>query len=97
MRLNAHRHWRPIISAGAYLGGANARPERVGALPGASANIDLYVGNFFGSNSNILRYDGNTGAFVTNFVPNDSFPLGAAFGPDGNFYATNSNTDGGGK
>ena len=57
----------------------------------ACAGIDLHVGNFF-ENGNILRDDGNTDVFVSNFVPDDSFPLGAAFGPDGNFYASNSNT-----
>src|SRR5581483_5907914 len=65
----------------------------IGITSGVCASRDLYVGNFFGNDSDILRYDGNTGAFVSNFVPGDSFPLGAAFGSDGNFYATNSNTD----
>jgi WD40 repeat protein len=54
---------------------------------------DLFVGNFFGSDSKILEYNATTGAFVGQFGPANSFPLGAAFGPDGNFYATNSNID----
>ena len=54
---------------------------------------DLFVGNFFGSDSKILEYNATTGAFIGQFGPANSFPLGAAFGPDGNFYATNSNID----
>ena len=69
----------------------------VWALPGTCAASELYVGNFFGDDSDVLRYDGNTGAFKSTFVPNGSggltFPLGASFGPDGNFYVTNSNND----
>ena len=41
----------------------------------------------------ILEYNATTGAFIGQFGPANSFPLGAAFGPDGNFYATNSNID----
>jgi len=54
---------------------------------------DLFVGNFFGDHSKILEYNATTGAFIGQFGPANSFPLGAAFGPDGNFYATNSNID----
>jgi outer membrane protein assembly factor BamB len=60
------------------------------------ANADLFVGNFFGSSSDVLRYNGRTGAIVSTFVPPGSgnlFPLGGAFGPDGNFYLSESNTD----
>ena len=60
------------------------------------AKADLFVGNFFGSSSDVLRYNGRTGAFVSIFVPPGSgnlFPLGGAFGPDGNFYFSESNTD----
>jgi streptogramin lyase len=60
------------------------------------AKADLFVGNFFGSSSDVLRYNGRTGAFVSTFVPPGSgnlFPLGGAFGPDGNFYLSESNTD----
>ncbi len=55
---------------------------------------DLFVGNFFGTGHlNILQYNGTTGAFVGQFGPVIGFPLGGAFGPDGNFYASNSDTD----
>ena len=66
-------------------------------LPSAGIASDLYVGNFFGDANVVLRYDGSTGAFKSTFVPFNSggltFPLGAAFGPDGSFYVTNSNND----
>jgi len=55
---------------------------------------DLFVGNFFGpGHENILQYNATTGAFIGQFGPAVSFPLGAGFGPDGNFYVTNSDTD----
>jgi DNA-binding beta-propeller fold protein YncE len=55
---------------------------------------DLFVGNFFGpGHENILEYNATTGAFIGQFGPAVSFPLGAGFGPDGNFYVTNSDTD----
>ena len=56
------------------------------------ADDDLFVGNFSGS-GDILEYNATSGAFIGTFGPAISFPLGGAFGPDGNFYATNSNTD----
>ena len=63
-------------------------------FPAICSADDLFVGNFFGSgHENILQYNGTTGAFVGQFGPNISFPLGGTFGPDGNFYATNSDTD----
>jgi hypothetical protein len=57
--------------------------------------VDLFVGNFFGDDSDVLKFDGTTGTFESVFVPFsvDSFPLGGAFGSDGNFYVSNSNTD----
>lgn len=59
----------------------------------ASASADLLVGNFFSPDLNVLRYS-NTGAFVGTFVPTGSgglsFPLGGTFGPDGNFYVSDS-------
>ena len=60
-----------------------------------AAPVDLFVGNFFGHDSDVLKYNGTTGAFESLFVPFsvDSFPLGAAFGADGNFYLSNSDTD----
>lgn len=54
---------------------------------------DLFVGNFFGSGSGILQYNGTTGAFIGLFGPSDGFPLGAAFGPGGTFFVSDSNTD----
>ena len=67
-------------------------------LPGVCAAADLYVGNFFGpGNEDVLRYNGSTGTFVSTFVPTGSgglsFPLGGAFGADGDFYVSNSDTD----
>src|SRR4051812_7701417 len=46
---------------------------------------DLLVGsdNFGGSLNGILRYDGNTGAFVGRFINIDR-PFSMAYGPDGN-------------
>jgi WD40 repeat protein len=68
-----------------------------GAFPETCSASDLFVGNFFGEDSDVLRYNGNTGAFESTFVPNNSgtltFPLGGAFGPDGNFYVSNSDND----
>jgi streptogramin lyase len=60
--------------------------------------LSRVVGNFFGSTiSDVLKYDGTTGAFQSVFVPNNSgtltFPLGGTFGPDGNFYVSNSDND----
>jgi DNA-binding beta-propeller fold protein YncE len=66
----------------------------VWGLPGTCFGDELFVGNFFGTDHpNILEYNATTGAFIGTFGPNISFPLGAAFGPDGNLYATNSDTD----
>ena len=64
-------------------------------LPSVSSATDLYVGNFFGNDSDVLKFNGTTGAFQSVFVPFsvDSFPLGGAFGADGNFYVSNSNTE----
>ena len=56
---------------------------------------DLLVGsdNFNGSLVGILRYDGNTGAFLGRFINIDR-PISMTYGPDGNLYvgsiATNS-------
>lgn len=63
------------------------------AFSSACLADDLFVGNFFGSDSKILQYNATTGAFIGQFGPAVSFPLGAGFGPDGNFYVTNSDTD----
>src|SRR5579885_1841371 len=62
-------------------------------LPGECRASSLYVGNFFGNQSDVLLYNGDTGAFIGTFVPHGSgsltFPLGGGFGPDGNFYVSN--------
>jgi DNA-binding beta-propeller fold protein YncE len=66
-------------------------------LPGECRASSLYVGNFFGNQSDVLLYNGDTGAFIGTFVPHGSgsltFPLGGGFGPDGNFYVSNSDND----
>jgi WD40 repeat protein len=63
-------------------------------FPGTCSGDELLVGNFFGpGHENILEYNATTGAFIGTFGPVISFPLGGAFGPDGNFYATNSDND----
>jgi hypothetical protein len=58
---------------------------------------DLLVGNFVSGDESVKRYNTITGTFVDNFVPNGSgglsFPLGGAFGPDGNLYVSNSDGD----
>jgi streptogramin lyase len=60
-----------------------------------AAPLDLIVGNFFGNDSGVLKFNGTTGAFesVVATFSQDSFPLGGAFGSDGNLYITDSNTD----
>uniref|UniRef100_Q01ZF5 NHL repeat containing protein n=1 Tax=Solibacter usitatus (strain Ellin6076) TaxID=234267 RepID=Q01ZF5_SOLUE len=67
------------------------------AFPIAGVASELFVGNFFGNASDVLRFNGSTGAFETVFVPNGSgtltFPLGAAFGADGSLYVSNSDND----
>ena len=66
----------------------------VWGFPGTCSGDELLVGNFFGSgHENILEYNATTGAFIGTFGPVISFPLGGTFGPDGNFYATNSDND----
>jgi len=47
---------------------------------------NLYVSSF-GTNQ-ILKYDGNTGAFIDDFVSGLSGPLGLDFGPNGNLYVS---------
>src|SRR5215467_6040675 len=70
----------------------------LGILPTiCAASEELFVGNFFGHDSDILLFNGSTGAFESVFVPFTpgvmTFPLGAAFASDGSFLATNSDTD----
>jgi len=53
----------------------------------------LYVGNRGATEDNILRYNGNTGAFIDEFVSGGSGglidPLDIVFGPDDNLYVSN--------
>jgi hypothetical protein len=53
---------------------------------------NLYV--IAADKSEVLRYDGRTGAFLGTFVPSGSgglgIPISMAFGPDGNLYVANS-------
>src|ERR1700683_3211290 len=46
-------------------------------------------------NNEVLKYDGTTGAFVSVFVSAGSgglsYPVGLAFGPDGNLYVCSVN------
>ena len=60
-------------------------------VPSAQA-VDLLVVSS-GTNQ-VLRYDGQTGAFIDAFVPAGSgglsVPFGVVFGPDGNIYASSS-------
>jgi glucose/arabinose dehydrogenase len=57
--------------------------------------LDLYVGQGT-DNSNVLRFDGATGAFKGVFVPSFAGGLhhvgGMVFGPDGNLYVVSQNT-----
>jgi len=53
---------------------------------------NLYVASF--STNEILKYDGNTGAFLgPPFVSGLGGPLGLVFGPDGNLYVSSFNDD----
>jgi WD40 repeat protein len=66
-------------------------------FPTTCTASELIVGNFFGNASDVLRFNGSTGAFEDVFIPHNSgtltFPLGGAFGADGNFYVSNSDND----
>src|SRR5262249_17022863 len=48
-------------------------------------------------NNAVLRYDGTTGAFIDEFIPEGSGglirPTGIQFGPDGNLYVVNLDDD----
>ena len=57
-------------------------------------------GNLYVSSANtdqVLRYNGNTGAFIDVFVSAGSgglaAPIGLVFGPDGNLYVTSGDTN----
>ena len=58
---------------------------------------NLYVSSRFSPNG-VLRYDGQTGAFVDVFVPSASgglgSPTGLVFGPDGNLYVSSNTPNG---
>jgi hypothetical protein len=80
------------------LGPTAALSGPVQAVYGPDGN--LYVTSI--GNGQILRYNGQTGAFMDAFVSGiahdssggfDVGPLGLAFGPDGNLYVTNDFTD----
>src|SRR5215831_7212847 len=52
---------------------------------------DVFVGSF-SDKPGIYEYT-TSGAFVGLFGPADTFPLGAAFGPGGSFFVSDSDTD----
>lgn len=62
---------------------------------GFGADGNLYVNSF--SNDEIIRYNGETGAFVDVFVSEEAMgldaPEGLIFGPDGNLYVSSSSGD----
>ena len=65
-----------------------------GLVVGPDGN--LYVANRF--HRSVLRYDGQTGAFIDAFVPSAAsggldIPIGLVFGPDGNLYVSSYGTD----
>src|SRR5436309_1697263 len=68
-------------------------------LPNVCSATDLYVGNFFGNDSDVLKFNGTKGAFMDVFVASGSGGLSGGrdvtFGADGNLYATSSGTTGG--
>jgi DNA-binding beta-propeller fold protein YncE len=55
-----------------------------------------YVSSSF--TNQVLRYNGTTGAFIDDFVPQASgdlfAPAGLVFGPDGNLYVSSSSNSG---
>ena len=63
-------------------------------VPSAQA-VDLLVVS--GGTNQVLRYDGQTGAFIDTFVPAGSgglsVPYGLVFGPDGNLYVSSSGSN----
>jgi hypothetical protein len=58
-------------------------------------DVDLYVASY--ASSEILRYDGDSGGFVDEFVESGSgglnWPGGLVFGPGGDLYLANVVTD----
>ena len=53
---------------------------------GTCAAADLFVGNFFGDDSDTLLCNGATGAFLNTFASPVEDAAGLKFGPDGNLY-----------
>jgi streptogramin lyase len=81
-------------------------PPGVGGLGSGCGDAPLGLlfgsdGNFYvasgGATDKVLRYDGQTGAFIDTFVANGSGgldqPGSLAFGPDGNLYVSSTETD----
>ena len=60
------------------------------SLLGKASASQLYIAS--GVTDSVIRYDGNTGAFIDAFVPSGSggldSPRGVIFGPDGNLYVS---------
>jgi hypothetical protein len=89
-------------STGAFLdvfvsAGSGGLDQPFGLTFGPDGN--LYVSSVifargFITDSQVLRYDGSTGAFLDAFVPADSgglfFPTGLTFGPDANLYVSSA-------
>jgi sugar lactone lactonase YvrE len=65
---------------------------------GPDGNLYLATDHRNGSPSSILKYNGTTGDFISEFVAAGSggldFADGVVFGPDGNLYVTNSDING---
>ena len=74
-------------------------------VPGSSSHLSSPGGMALGADGNlyvadygagkIVRFDGNTGAYIDDFVASGlSNPLGIEFGPDGNLYVANRGSAG---
>ena len=85
-------------TTGAYLGDFFAAGAGGLASPDAltyGADGNLYVSSGSNSSGQILRYDGQTGAFMGVFAQGGGLlrPYGTAFGPDGKLYVASFLTD----
>jgi sugar lactone lactonase YvrE len=85
-------------ATGAYLGefiaagaGGLTAPDAITLGP----DDNWYVSSGTGSSGQILRYDGQTGAFMGVFAQGGGLtrPYGSAFGPDGNLYVASFRSD----